>query len=362
VFSEPVGGVSASDLLINGTPATTMAGGNDTYTFRFPQPPFGNVNITWAAGHGIVDFGIPPNSFNAGAPGATWQYEIRDNVAPTVLYQLPFAGVTVQSLNQIEVNFSEAVTAVNASDLLINNSPASTVTAVTPTQYVFTFPPVAPGTVPVVWAAGHGITDLATMPNAFAGGSWTYHVDPNAELSKVRINELMAANVNGLRDEDNEQQDWVELYNYGTNSVSLAGWSLTDDENDEAKWVFPPVAIPAGGYLVIFCSGRIVNRSRPAANCTRTSGWIPTASSSGFTIPRCRASSFPLSTLIQTSAAITPTATTTPTSSVISRHRHRATIMAPAPLREWCRTRSSARTAVSSTRRFPFPSRAPRQA
>lgn len=256
VFSEPVEGVGASDLLINGTPASTMTGGNDTYTFDFPQPPFGNVNVTWQASHGIADFAIPPNPFNASGPGATWQYVIRDAVPPTVLYQLPFAGVTVQTLNQIEVNFSEAVAGVDASDLLINDHAAEGLTAITPAQYVFTFPAPPPGPVEVAWAADAEITDLAAMPNPFAGGSWTYHLDPNAELSKVRLNELMAANVNGLRDEDGEQQDWVELHNFGTNSVSLAGWSLTDDENDEAKWIFPPVAIPANGYLIVFCSGK----------------------------------------------------------------------------------------------------------
>jgi len=46
----------------------------------------------------------------------------------------------------------------------------------------------------------------------------------------VRLNELAAANVNGLRDEDNEVVDWVELFNTSSNVVSLAGWSLTDDE------------------------------------------------------------------------------------------------------------------------------------
>lgn len=70
-FNEPVAGVNAADLLINGFPAASMTGGNDTYTFNFPQPPYGMVAFSWVGGHGIADFGIPPNSFNAAAPGAT---------------------------------------------------------------------------------------------------------------------------------------------------------------------------------------------------------------------------------------------------------------------------------------------------
>src|SRR5256714_1701913 len=43
-FTEPVAGVNASDLLINGLPASSMTGGNDTYTFNFAQPAYGTVN------------------------------------------------------------------------------------------------------------------------------------------------------------------------------------------------------------------------------------------------------------------------------------------------------------------------------
>src|SRR5688572_14073052 len=209
VFSEPVGGVHASDLLINGIPATGMTGGNDTYTFTFTQPAYGPVQISWLNGHGITDFGIPANAFNASAPGATWQYSLVDNIAPTVVFQLPFAGVTVRSLTQIEVNFSEAVTGVDAADLRINGTPASSVTAMTASQYAFQFAQPAVGNVQVAFDAGHNIRDLASPANNFAGGSWNYILDPNAIVTAVRINELSAANVNGLRDEDNEVQDWV---------------------------------------------------------------------------------------------------------------------------------------------------------
>src|SRR5206468_5766138 len=141
-----------SDLLVNGLPATSMSGGNDTYTFRFNQPAYGPVNISWAGNHGITDFGIPPNAFNATGPGATWQYNLVDNLPPTVSYQLPFAGVTVRSLSQIEVVFSEAVTGVNASDLLINGSAAGSVTANSASDYTFHFAEPPPGTVSVQWA------------------------------------------------------------------------------------------------------------------------------------------------------------------------------------------------------------------
>ncbi len=255
-FSEPVAGVNATDLLINGTPASSMTGGNDTYTFEFTQPGYGNINVTWLGGHGIADYGIPANSFNATGPGATWQYNLVDTIPPTITYQLPFAGVSVRSLTQIEVNFSEAVSGVDAADLLINGAAATGVSAGSATQYVFTFPQPANGSVQVQFIAAHNIRDFATAPNNFSGANWSYVLDPNAILDSVRINELAAANANGLRDEDNEVEDWVELYNTSNNAISLAGWSLSDDADDQTKWTFPPVSIGARGYLIVFCSGK----------------------------------------------------------------------------------------------------------
>ena len=180
-----------------------------------------------------------------------------DDVPPGLAFQLPFAGSTIPSLTQIEVDFTEAVTGVTAADLLINGAPATNVTVLSPTAYVFRFPPPATGPVSVAFAAGHGIQDLATVPNAFAGASWNYTLDPNVIISQdVRLNEFVAINGTGLRDEDNEYQDWVEIRNLSTNLVSLAGWSLTDDTGEPDKWVFPAITMQPSGYLVVFCSGK----------------------------------------------------------------------------------------------------------
>ncbi|HEU0011851.1 MAG TPA: lamin tail domain-containing protein [Verrucomicrobiae bacterium] len=178
-----------------------------------------------------------------------------DDVAPDILFQLPYAGSTLPSLTQIEVDFTEPVTGVNAADLLINGNPATNLTAASSSGYVFRFPQPPLGPVSVQFAPNHGIQDLAAAPNPFAGGSWTYILDTNVVVSEeIRLNELVAANVSGLRDEDNEPQDWVELKNLSTNFVSIAGWSLSDDEDTPDKWVFPAVTIGGGGYLVVFCS------------------------------------------------------------------------------------------------------------
>ena len=54
-FSFPVGGVDAADLLVNGIPATGLTSADSKhFHFTFPAPPQGDVQFTWAAGHGIA--------------------------------------------------------------------------------------------------------------------------------------------------------------------------------------------------------------------------------------------------------------------------------------------------------------------
>ena len=69
------------------------------------------------------------------------------------------------------------------------------------------------------------------------------------------ISEFMAANKSGLADEDGAFSDWIELYNPDPSPLNLAGYSLTDDPQMPAKWLFPSVSLPGGAHLVVFASG-----------------------------------------------------------------------------------------------------------
>lgn len=253
-FSEPVAGVEATDFFINGQTASTVAGANNTYTFSFTQPSYGSVQASWSPLHGIADLAIPANPFDSSGAGATWLYNLVDSVPPIAALLNPPAAATVRNLSQIEVTFNESVTGVDAADLRINNVPATSLTVVSASSYVFQFPKPSTGVVQVAWIPLHGIQDQAA--NNFGGGSWSYLLEPDAPTEDVRINEILAANQNGLKDEDGEPQDWVEIYNRSTNTVNLTGWSLTDDPSDLSQWVFPTVAVGPKQYLVVFVSGK----------------------------------------------------------------------------------------------------------
>jgi len=258
-FSELVTGVSASDLTINGRPALAVQASGAHYTFTFDSATLGSATLAWSANHGIRDTANPPNPFDQTAPGEVRNYMVVDEIPPVITTILPAPNLTLRELQEISVTFSETVTGVNAADLLAGGTPANFVNGSGPGPYRFTFDPVPSGILELTWEPGHAIADLAADPNAFAGYSWSYAIDPDASDSTININEFVASNRSGLTDEDDEASDWIELFNFGDTDVNLEGWSLTDNPDNPGKFVIPDRTIPASGYLVVFASGK--NRS-----------------------------------------------------------------------------------------------------
>ena len=79
----------------------------------------------------------------------------------------------------------------------------------------------------------------------------------NAAEIPLVINELMASNDTIIRDPQGQYDDWIEIYNYGTDAIDLGGMYLTDNLSAPTKWQFPAnnstlTTIPAGGYLLVW--------------------------------------------------------------------------------------------------------------
>ncbi len=85
-------------------------------------------------------------------------------------------------------------------------------------------------------------------------------IQSNLAGAGLLLNEFLAVNNVGLQDENGERQDWIELFNSGTQAINLVGWHLTDDADDLNAWTFPSTNCPAGSYLLVFASGK--NRSQ----------------------------------------------------------------------------------------------------
>ncbi|MEO6033689.1 MAG: lamin tail domain-containing protein [Verrucomicrobiota bacterium] len=72
----------------------------------------------------------------------------------------------------------------------------------------------------------------------------------------IWINELLVFNTNGIRDNFNQREPWIELFNAGTNSVSLQGFFLTDNLTSLTQWAFPAAsAISTGEFRVVWADG-----------------------------------------------------------------------------------------------------------
>ncbi len=71
------------------------------------------------------------------------------------------------------------------------------------------------------------------------------------------INEFLASNDACCADEHGEYDDWIEIYNPGSEAVNIGGFYITDDLSDLTAWQIPTTApdsttIPPGGFLLFW--------------------------------------------------------------------------------------------------------------
>ncbi len=80
---------------------------------------------------------------------------------------------------------------------------------------------------------------------------------------QVVINEILSSNQTILEDEDGDYEDWIEIFNTGSEPVSLNGYGLTDRSGRDHffRWVFPDTTLGAGEFLLVWASGK--NRRVP---------------------------------------------------------------------------------------------------
>ena len=70
------------------------------------------------------------------------------------------------------------------------------------------------------------------------------------------INELQADNLTGITNRAGQRTAWLELYNPGSNLVSLAGLCLANNYTNLTQWAFPTNAtINSNQFLVVFADG-----------------------------------------------------------------------------------------------------------
>ena len=263
-FSAPVNGVTAADFLVNGVPASSSFGSGTTYRFFFKQPAYGPVTITWGPLHAIQDLGQPPTRFDASVAGANWGYDLLNPTPPALISVLPPPGSSLSRVGLIQVLFNRPVSGVDATDLRVNGAVAQQVEGLGAGPYLFRFAPSGDGRIEVGWAAETGIHASDDVGRGFAGTPWSYSVDSRSPAPKVVIREILSENLSGLKDEDGDPEDWIELYNAGDTEIDLAGWSLSNESDKPDLWVFPSLALAPAGSTLVWASGKDRTNSPPS--------------------------------------------------------------------------------------------------
>ena len=76
------------------------------------------------------------------------------------------------------------------------------------------------------------------------------------ETEPLRLNEALFRNTWSIIDSYGDHADFVELFNAGTEPVSLGEYYLSDDFDRPMKWRCPDAVIRPGEYYLIFLTGR----------------------------------------------------------------------------------------------------------
>lgn len=95
----------------------------------------------------------------------------------------------------------------------------------------------------------------------------------SAVAQQINLNEVVSSN-SKFFDEDGDTPDWFELHNTTASSISLDGWTITDNEDNPTKWTFPSVTIAPDDYLYIWASGKDKRKvNTPRTLIDRNDNW-----------------------------------------------------------------------------------------
>jgi hypothetical protein len=117
-------------------------------------------------------------------------------------------------------------------------------------------PPQPPGTWVEYFVSALATTGgtMSFLPQETGIGSARFQVGLPAADQAPKLNEFMARNTKGIKDEQGEYEDWVEIVNRTANPIDLGGMYLTDDLERPTKWQFPSsTVVQPGQFALVWC-------------------------------------------------------------------------------------------------------------
>lgn len=102
--------------------------------------------------------------------------------------------------------------------------------------------------------AADAYNTVSYLPAGAEHDVFVYQVNlERATDTSVVINEVMAINQSTITDSAGQYEDWIELYNNGSQAVDLSGYWLTDNAFNLRKWQMPAgTTILPNEYLIIW--------------------------------------------------------------------------------------------------------------
>lgn len=186
----------------------------------------------------------------------TWIQSRRDYILQqlaTVTANFAINGPEIRSTNRDEVILTGSAP-IDVKSILVNGRIYPlTWTSVTAWSMAVSLQPGATNLLTLVgydrrnqWVAG--ASNLVTVISTAI---------PSQPTNYVLINEWLAGNTTLADPADGNYDDWIELYNSGTNAADLSGWFLTDDLSRPALWRIPGgTSIPPQGFLLVWADGQ----------------------------------------------------------------------------------------------------------
>lgn len=130
-------------------------------------------------------------------------------------------------------------------------------------NYTAQLPPAAVGSVMRFYIEAIRQNAVGTRSYFPAGAEhdvFYYLTEPQWVESDIVINELMALNNITAFDELGQYEDWIELYNKGTETIDISGYYLSDKTTDYTLWEIPAgTTINPDEYLIVWADDEIVD-------------------------------------------------------------------------------------------------------
>ena len=237
----------------------------------------GGVATWWKAGRNQ----IAVQAFNSSRSSSDFVFEMElvsmepDTTPPTVVRIDPAPG-TLGTLTRVTVEFSEPVSGVGFSDLIVGDRPAVRVEG-SGTTYRFDVEPPAYGEVRVAWDPGAGIHDGANPANRFdpvgPGTSWVYRVVDSIAPGVVEVTPAAGLTVRAL--DRVEVLFGEEVMGVDAGDLRIAGLPATDvSGSGRGPYVFRYAGLPSGKVTVEWAPEADIRDLANPANTLNEPGWF----------------------------------------------------------------------------------------